>query len=83
MADAEKAVALAPKNPKAHLRRGMALFELGRKADAKACFVAGREHDPMSRQLLQWLGRCDDSEASPESAGTTFLTRDADPSNDA
>jgi suppressor of G2 allele of SKP1 len=82
LADAEKAVALAPKNPKAHLRRGMALFELGRKAEAKACFVAGREHDPMSRQLLQWLGRCDDSEASPESAGTTFSTRDADPSGD-
>ena len=83
LADAEKAVALAPKNPKAHLKRGMALFELGRKAEARACFVAGREHDPMSRQLLQWLGRCDDSEASPESAGRTFSTRDADPSGDA
>lgn len=59
LADAEKAVALAPKNPKAHLRRGMALFELGRKQEARACFVAGREQDPMSRQLLQWLGKCD------------------------
>ena len=66
LADAEKAVTLAPKNPKAHLRRGMALFELGRKPEARACFVAGREHDPMSRQLLQWLGKCEASEASPE-----------------
>ena len=70
LADAEKAVALAPKNPKAHLRRGMALFELGRKREARVCFVAGREHDPMSRQLLQWLGRCDASEASPETSET-------------
>ena len=77
LADAEKAVALAPKNPKAHLRRGMALFELGRKREARACFVAGREHDPMSRQLLQWLGRCDASEASPETAETPPNSSDA------
>ena len=77
LADAEKAVTLAPKNPKAHLRRGMALFELGRKPEARACFVAGREHDPMSRQLLQWLGRCDASEASPETAETPPNSSDA------
>ena len=84
LADAEKAVALAPKNPKAHLRRGMALFELGRKPEARACFVAGREHDPMSRQLLQWLGKCEASEASPETAGTNSSdasSGDADPTS--
>ena len=84
LADAEKAVTLAPKNPKAHLRRGMALFELGRKPEARACFVAGREHDPMSRQLLQWLGKCEASEASPETAGTNSSdasSGDADPTS--
>ena len=84
LADAEKAVTLAPKNPKAHLRRGMALFELGRKPEARACFVAGREHDPMSRQLLQWLGKCEASEASPETAGTNLSdasSGDADPTS--
>ena len=84
LADAEKAVTLAPKNPKAHLRKGMALFELGRKPEARACFVAGREHDPMSRQLLQWLGKCEASEASPETAGTNSSdasSGDADPTS--
>ena len=84
LADAEKAVTLAPKNPKAHLRRGMALFELGRKPEARACFVAGREHDPMSRQLLQWLGKCEASEASPETAMTNSSDAslgDADPTS--
>ena len=84
LADAEKAVTLAPKNPKAHLRKGMALFELGRKPEARACFVAGREHDPMSRQLLQWLGKCEASEASPETAGTNLSdasSGDADPTS--
>ena len=84
LADAEKAVALAPKNPKAHLRKGMALFELGRKPEARACFVAGREHDPMSRQLLQWLGKCEASGASPETAGTNSSdasSGDADPTS--
>lgn len=60
--DATKAVALAPKNPKAHLRRGMALFELGRTNEAKESFQNGRELDPMSRQLLQWLGKCENSQ---------------------
>ena len=36
LSDADKATALDPRNSKAHLRRGMALFDLGRHEEARA-----------------------------------------------
>jgi tetratricopeptide (TPR) repeat protein len=80
--DAKQAVALAPGNAKAHMRKGMALFELGRTNDARQSFLKARELDPMSRQLLQWLGKCgegeisasDDDEKKPDASDTKPVT---------
>ena len=40
LGDAAKAVKLDDRNPKAHLRKGMAFFELGEPAPAKMCFIS-------------------------------------------
>lgn len=69
LADANRAIALAPDNPKAYLRKGMSCFALEEFAPAKAAFEAGAKLDPSSSQFRTWIRKCDAELAEEEGAG--------------
>mmetsp|Transcript_9423 Transcript_9423/g.21521 ORF Transcript_9423/g.21521 Transcript_9423/m.21521 type:complete len:343 (-) Transcript_9423:879-1907(-) len=56
--DAESALALEGENPKALLRKGTALFSLGRASDACVVFEKALEKDPSSSSLKNWIKKC-------------------------
>jgi len=57
LADAEKALSLAPQWPRAHHRIGYALFHLGRYAEAIKAFEAGLKFGPEDASLRDALGK--------------------------
>lgn len=59
LADANKAISLEPGNSKAHLRKGMACFELEEYQTARGSFATGVKLDPASKQLATWIAKCD------------------------
>ena len=76
LGDAAKAVKLDDRNPKAHMRKGMAFFELGEPAPAKMCFEKGAELEGVRAKYETWIAKCDDllagngspKDPTPESA---------------
>ncbi|KAH0542280.1 hypothetical protein FGG08_003307 [Glutinoglossum americanum] len=65
LSDAEVAAALAHKRGRrdvlatAQLRRGIALYMLGRYGDAKICFEAVKRLNDKERGLDIWMGKCE------------------------
>jgi len=60
--DAGKAIDLAPDMPKAHLRKGIACFNLEEFETAKACFETGLGLDPGKKEqkdMQMWIRKCD------------------------
>lgn len=61
LGDAAKAVKLDDTNPKAHLRKGMAFFELGEAEAARMCFERGAQLDGSGAKVYgEWIKKCDD-----------------------
>ena len=60
LGDAAKAVKLDDTNPKAHLRKGMAFFELGEAEAARMCFERGAQLDGSGAKVYgEWIEKCD------------------------
>ncbi|CAD7699273.1 unnamed protein product [Ostreobium quekettii] len=60
--DAGKAIDLAPDMPKAHLRKGIACFNLEEFETAKACFETGLGLNPGKKEqkdMQMWIRKCD------------------------
>lgn len=60
--DAGKAIEVAPEMPRAHLRKGVACFNLEEFETAKACFETGLGLNPGAKELKElqtWIRKCD------------------------
>jgi suppressor of G2 allele of SKP1 len=60
LSDAMKALSLDHENPKAYLRKGMALYELERYDPARAAFTIGQTLDPKHAAFKTWIARCEE-----------------------